>query len=684
MNTGLKDFNKESHETMGNGNQQPLGEETKQVLTKVANTIRTLSMDAVQKANSGHPGLPLGCAEIGAYMYGIAMKHNPKNPNWMNRDRLILSAGHGSMWLYSCLHLSGFDLSLEELKNFRQLGSKTPGHPEFGETDGVETTTGPLGQGFGNAVGQALGLKLLGKRFNTTDHQIIDGKVFALAGDGCFMEGISSEVSSLAGHMKLDNLIVFYDSNNICLDGPVSESLTEDTAARYRSYGWDVVEVDGHDFDQIHQVVSQLRQNQERPVLIVATTIIAKGSPNKAGTHKAHGAPLGPEEVAATKEALGLPQEDFYVPQAVQNFFENKLQKDQSQEQEWQATFEQWTKANPDMHQEFEWMSQQRLPDDLEQQLTQTEMKNPIGGRKASNETLQVLAKALPQLYGGSADLSCSDLTMLSSFDVVKPGVFNGRNIKYGVREFGMATMATGMAQTGLITPFIGTFFTFSDYMRNAIRLAALMKTQVVYQFTHDSVLLGEDGPTHQPVEHLASLRAMPDLQVMRPSGNHEVKMAWLGALRYQGPTVIVLSRQNIHTLDETCVSYEEGVGRGAYIVKKEESKPDFTLFSTGSELPLAMDVAKDLEKLGKQVRVVSVPCWELFEKQSTEYKESVVGGDLGKRACIEAGTEMGWHKFIGLDGVAITVDTFGLSAPAGLIAEELGFTTGAILEQLL
>ncbi len=672
MNLGVKEFNQ-------------LNEEKRTLLGKVANTIRQLSIDGVQKANSGHPGLPLGCAEIGAYLYGHALRHNPKNSSWVNRDRFILSAGHGSMFLYSCLHLSGFDLPLEELKRFRQLHSKTPGHPEYGETDGVETTTGPLGQGLATAAGQALGLKLLGDRFNTDAHTIFDGKVFTLAGDGCMMEGVASESASLAGHLKLNNLVVIYDANKICLDGPLSESMSEDTAARFRSYGWEVFEIDGHDVQALDKVVCSLREKQEAPVLIVAHTTIGKGSPNKAGTHKVHGAPLGAEEVAATKEYLGLPQEDFYVPQAVQNFFEEKLRHDQEQEAAWQTTFDAWAKANPDLYQEFEWMSHRRLPDDLEQKLTDLEIKNPVGGRNSSNAVLQLLATTLPQIYGGSADLSCSDLTMMNELGVVSPGSFSGRNIKFGVREFGMAAMASGLYQTGFITPFIGTFFTFSDYMRNAIRLAALMKVQVIYQFTHDSIFLGEDGPTHQPVEHIASLRAMPGLRVFRPGGNHEVKMAWLAALNYQGPTVIILSRQAVRTYPETEKPLSECAGRGAYILRKEEEgTPDYTLIGTGSELPLTFDVADELVKHGKKVRVISMPCWELFEEQSDEYKKSLFGGDLGKRVVIEAGVELGWHKYVGTEGTTITVDTFGASAPASELAQEYGFTVESILERIL
>lgn len=661
-----------------------LDSELKQVLTKTALAIRILSMDAVQKADSGHPGLPMGCAEIGAYLWGYALRYNPKDPKWFNRDRFVLSAGHGSMLQYSLLYLSGYDLSLEDLKNFRQLHSKTPGHPESLETPGIETTTGPLGQGFGNAVGQALGLKLLAARFNTEKHKIIDNKVFVLMGDGDIMEGVTSETSSLAGHLRLDNLIAIYDANQVTLDGPLSESCSENTKMRYQAYGWEVYEVDGNDLDAVHAVISQAKENQDRPRMVIAHTIIGKGSPNKAGTSKVHGSPLGPEEVKATKIALGAPEEPFFVPQVVYDFFKKKLTNDAELEDAWKRTFEEWGRANPDKLREFEAMSKHYLPNDLEQKLKDIQITSPIAGRKASQDTLNVLADMLPQLYGGSADLSVSDLTMIKKFPLVSPGNFKGRNIKFGVREFGMATIATGLSETGMITPFIGTFLTFSDYMRNAIRLASLMKAQVIYQFTHDSIFLGEDGPTHQPIEQFASLRAIPNLHLIRPADSNEVKMSWIAALNYSGPTALALSRQNLPELAETKVSYSNGVGRGAYILKKEARQPDYTLVATGSEVHLALDVAKALEKLGKAVRVISMPCWELFELQSPEYKESIFGGKLGRRVSIEAGVEMGWHKYIGADGIAIAMEGFGASAPARDLAKEFGFTVESILERIL
>lgn len=654
------------------------------ILEKIANTIRGLSIDAVQKANSGHPGFPLGCAEIGAYLYGHAVRHNPHNPKWINRDRVVLSAGHGSMWLYSCLHLAGFDLSLEEIKNFRQLHSKTPGHPEYGETPGVEATTGPLGQGTGNAVGMALGKKILATKFNTPDHTLFDSKIFCVCSDGDMMEGISHEACALAGHLKLDNLIFFYDSNHICLDGPLSECCSEDTLGRFRAYGWDTFEIDGYDWRAMEEIVAKCREEQHRPVFILCRTVIGKGSPHKADSHEAHGSPLGAEEVLATKQNLGIPEEEFNVPKAVETFFAEKLKEDKKREEQWHETFRLWAKANPELHKEFEAMQSHHLPKNLEEELWKLEIKAPTAGRAASYDVINHLASEVPHLFGGSADLSGSDKTMMKNYAIIAPGNFSGRNIKFGVREFGMGTIANGLALSQLFTPFVGTFLTFSDYMRNSIRLAALSKIRVIYQFTHDSIFLGEDGPTHQSVEHYAALRAIPHLHVFRPGDSNEVKMSWIAMLNYQGPSAIILSRQSIPLLQQTQVPFKDGVGRGAYIVKKEQSKPDYTLFATGSELALAMDVAIELEKHGKDVRVVSMPCWELFESQDEAYKESIIGGDLGKRVSIEAGVDLGWHKYIGKDGIAICMEGFGLSAPAGALATEFGFEVDSILERII
>ncbi len=661
-----------------------MDDDKKQLLSKVATTIRGLAIDATEAANSGHPGLPMGCAEIGAYLWGELMQFNPKELTWVNRDYFVLSAGHGCLLQYACLHLSGYALPLDEIKNFRQLHSMTPGHPEYGHTPGLEVTTGPLGQGVANSVGMALAYKLLQKKFNTAQHEILSNKIFCLAGDGCIMEGISSEASQLAGHLGLDNLILLYDANQICLDGPLKETCSEDTLARYRGYGWEVHELDGHDLDQLDTKLREVRENQKKPALVMCRTIIGKGSPHKAGTHKAHGSPLGAEEAKLTKEELGLPEETFFIPQAVKSYFEGRLKERVKAYTEWQELFEQWSHANGELRQEFDKMQARHVPDDLEEQLKALDIEEPIGGRTASQQVLAVLGHHLPWILGGSADLSGSDMTMMKEFPLVAPGVFEGRNIKYGVREFAMCGMANGISQTGMYTPFVGTFLVFSDYARNAIRLASLSKYKVIYQFTHDSVWLGEDGPTHQPVEHYMSLRAIPNLHLIRPADANEVKMAWVAALKYHGPTVLCLSRQKLPRIAGTDVSYADGMGRGAYIIRKEKSKPDYTLMATGSEVSLAVQVASKLEKLDKAVRVVSMPCWELFEQQNDDYKKSVLGGDLGKRVSLEAGVDQGWYKYIGPEGIAICMEGFGASAPLSALQHEFGFTVDDVLERIL
>jgi transketolase len=661
-----------------------MDENLKNILQKIASTIRGLSIEAIQKANSGHPGLPLGCAEIGAYLYAVTLKHYPKNPKWINRDRFILSAGHGSMLLYSCLHLAGFDLSLEDIKSFRKLFSKTPGHPEYEIETGIEATTGPLGQGIGNAVGMALAQKILREKFKASKYPLFDSKVFCLVGDGCMMEGVSSEVSSLAGHLNLDNLIVIYDSNGICLDGPVSETFSEDIKKRYLAYGWDVFEMDGYDFEKIDETISNVKKSQKKPVFIIAHTVIGKGSPHKAGSHKVHGSPLGEEEVRETKKSLELPEEKFHIPKEVKDFFERKLEEQKKVFDEWSDEFKKWGDENEKLLKEFEMMKSKEFSKEIEDEIKKIEIESPIAGRKASGVIINFLADKLPYLYGGSADLSCSDMTMMKSYDVISRSNFKGRNFKYGVREFAMGTITNGLSMFDMIVPFAGTFLVFSDYMRNSIRLAALAKLKVIYQFTHDSIFLGEDGPTHQPIEHLASLRAIPNIHVIRPADSFEVKMAWIAALRYDGPTAIVLSRQNLSDIESTKVLFEEGVGKGAYIVLKEEKKPNFTLFATGSELELALEVAKRLKELGRDVRVVSMPSFEIFEKQSEEYKDFIVGGDIGKRVSIEAGVDQGWYKYIGRDGVSISVKNFGKSGNIGDLKEEFGFTLDGILKRIL
>ncbi|MBS0585038.1 MAG: transketolase [Verrucomicrobia bacterium] len=663
--------------------------EKKSLLHEIANTVRQLSMEAIQKANSGHPGLPMGCAEIGAVLWGEFMKYNPKNPDWFNRDRFVLSAGHGSMFLYSLLHLSGYALTIEDIKRFRQMDSKTPGHPEKHETPGVEVTTGPLGQGVANAVGMALAYKILENRFNRDKFPIVSNKIICLAGDGCLMEGISSEASSLAGHLELNNLILIYDMNQITLDGEWKESCSDDQVLRYKSYGWDVIEVkNGNSVEEVLEAFARVNKKQDKPVLMIMHTVIGMGSPHKAGSHKAHGAPLGVEEVELTKKALHLPEEPFYVSARVREFFKEKALQKEREEHEWNEMFFRWKSAHPDLFTLFEKMRIGQIPVELEAEIEALPVEDKVAGRKVSQSVIQVLAKHLPFLIGGSADLSESDYTWIKDSPMITAGDFKGRNIKYGIREFSMTGMANGMATT-FLRPFVGTFFCFSDYARNAIRLGCLSKHPTLLIYTHDSVGLGEDGPTHQPIEHLASLRAMPGLHLFRPGDAHEVKAAWLWAIRYKvGPVALILSRQAVPTLKETKIPMEEGVGRGAYILIKEETnRPiDVTLMATGSELPLAFEVCERLKKppFKKNVRLVSMPAWRLFEEQPESYRKEVLGGNLGLRVSIELGTSFGWDRYIGPEGIAISIEEFGRSAPIADILQHFGFTPEQIIERIL
>lgn len=644
-------------------------------LTRIANTIRGLTIDAVERAGSGHAGTPLGCAELGAYLYGHFLRHHLKNPQWLNRDRFILSAGHASMLQYACLHLGGADLPLEELKRFRQLDSKTPSHPQYGLTEGIETTTGVDGQGVAHAVGQALGLQILGSKFNRPGFTLFDAKVIVLAGDGCLMEGISHEACALAGHLKLPNLIVIYDSNQTCLDGLVSDSTSEDTRKRYEAYGWVVYEIDGHDVEQIHAVFSALRKEQTVPCLVIAKTVIGRGASARAGSYLIHNGALSQEERIQTKEALGFPDTDFYIPPEVSAFFAQKQLADKEKEDAWQALYAEWKKRYPSLHEELEKSKRRLVP--LEASLKQLSMPDPLSGRRASSLVLNYLARELPDLYGGSADLARSDMTHLHDHAVITAECFSGRNIKYGVREFAMGGIAIGLAQTGLIRPFIGTFLAFSDYMLSAIRMAALMRVPVIYQFTHDSIFIGQDGPTHQPIEHLAHLRAIPHLQVIRPADANEVKMAWLAALKYPGPTALIFSRQELPLCPGTERPFEEGMGKGAYIVRDVDGKPDHILIATGSEVSLALKVAPVL-----RARVVSMPCWQLFDQQQVSYQKHVLGEQPDRRVSLEAGSEMGWHKYV-QTGRVISLSTFGKSARPQDLAKEYGFTAEQVIQRL-
>ncbi|HEX4839424.1 MAG TPA: transketolase [Rhabdochlamydiaceae bacterium] len=611
------------------------------MLQKIANTIRHLTMDAVEFAGSGHPGLPMGCAEIGAYLYGEFLRFDPRFPKWPGRDRMILSAGHGSLLLYSCLHLAGFSISIEDLKQFRQIDSKTPSHPDLTKTEGVEATTGVDGQGVGFAVGQALALKIAN----------FEAKVVCLAGDGCLMEGISSEACSLAGHLQLNNLILIYDSNKTTLDGYVDESFSENVNLRFKAQGWNVKEIDGHDLEQIRAALAPLRNHQTVPTLIIAHTKIGYGS-QKAGTPAVHGKPLGKTEIALAKQRLGLPDLSFYVDPEVYAFFQTRAHAGHT------------SLITP-------------LPTNFEQILQNIPITAPVATRWAAHQVLQALADHIPSLITGSADLSSSDGTYLTKFPSIQAGHFQGRNIKYGVREFGMGCLAAGMAQTGFVLPVVGTFLSFVDYMRSAIRMTSLMRLKVIYQLTHDSIFIGHDGPTHQPIEQIASLRAIPGLLVLRPADIHEVKMAYLAALLHEGPSALILSRQPLPELPLR--PFVEGVGRGAYIVQKEVGDtPSHLLIATGSEVHLALEVAK---ALGPQTRVVSMPSWELFDQQPDSYKAALLQGKM--KLSIEAGVEQGWHKYIGADGLAIALSAFGKSGSPRDLAERFGFTKEAILEKI-
>ncbi|MCL5270635.1 MAG: transketolase [bacterium] len=655
----------------------------KQILQKVADTVRVISAEAIEKAGCGHPGLPLGCAEIGAFLYARGLRHNPKNPNWMGRDRFVLSAGHGSMLLYSLLHLSGYDLSLDDLKNFRQLHSRTPGHPEFGEAPGVETTPGPLGQGLACATGMAIAQKILARRFGG---DLFDAKIFALAGDGCIMEGISSEAASLAGHLGLGNLVIIYDANGICLDGPISECLSEDTAKRYEAYGFRVLAIDGHDFDQIDKAIDAARAERDKPVLIIARTIIGKGAPTKQGTNAVHGAKLGAEEVAALKKNLAWPTEAFQVPAEVYEYFADRQPAFARFEADWNARVAAVKAADPEKARLWETFSAMEPPADYAEQIWNLPLDPDKPGRSNSQKIIAKNAELMPFFFSGSADLSCSDSTSIKGGGAIGRDAWDQRNFKFGVREFSMAAACYGMALHGMVQPLCGTFLTFSDYMRNAIRIAALMKVRVFFQFTHDTVWMGEDGPTHQPIEQVASLRAMPGLTVFRPCDENEIKAAWIEALKVRGPVAFILSRQNVKSQGEaTRARAREGVARGAYVLYGEPGAAcDILLATAGSEVPVAMDVARLLEAQGKTVRVVSMPCWSRFDEQDKAYKAAVLGGEVGLRVSIEALATMGWHKYIGMDGLAIGIDRFGASAPQKALVDLFGFKPETIVERIL
>jgi len=650
------------------------------------NTIRTLAMDGVQKANSGHPGMPMGTADIAYVLWTRFLTHNPANPAWPNRDRFVLSAGHGSMLLYSLLHLTGYDLPLEELKSFRQWGSRTPGHPEYGLTPGVETTTGPLGQGFANGVGMAIAERFLAATFNKPDFPIFDHFVYAIVSDGDLMEGVSHEAASLAGHLGLGQIIYFYDDNEISIEGSTDITYTEDVPARFRAYGWHVQEVDGYDWDEIETAIRAAQEETERPSLVVCHTHIAYGSPNKQDTAGAHGAPLGEEEVRQTKEALDWsPDAKFSIPEEALAVFRSALEEGQRAERRWRETFERYQETYPEEAALLETLWAGELPAGWADELPSfVSTDGPLATRNASGVVLNALAPALPTLIGGSADLAPSNKTLLKDSADFQPETPTGRNLRFGVREHAMGSILNGMALYGGVIPYGGTFLVFSDYMRPAVRLAAMMHLPVVYVWTHDSAWIGEDGPTHQPVEHLAALRAIPNLVVIRPADANETVAAWRVALeRRDGPTALALTRQKVAILPETHRDPAETVARGAYVLVDSSGIPDVLLIASGSEVHLALEARDLLAQDGVAVRVVSIPSWELFDAQPASYQETVLPPQVSARLAIEAGVSQGWRKYVGPAGDVLALNHFGASAPYKALMENFGFTAEAVVERV-
>jgi transketolase len=651
-----------------------------EVLTQAATQARGLAMDAVQAANSGHLGLPLGDAEIGAVLFGHALRYFPDDPRWLNRDRFILSAGHGSMFLYSWLHFAGFGISLDDIRNFRQLHSTTPGHPEFGETPGVECTTGPLGQGVGNAVGIAVSGKMAAARFNTPKHTIFDHKVICIAGDGCLQEGVAAEAAAFAGHYRLDNLILIYDSNLVTLDAMAKMSQSEDTAKRFAGYGFDVQEVDGHNMEEFLAVFEKAKgATSGRPQFIIAHTLIGKSIPEVAGTSKAHGEG-GAKFVDAARKGLGLPAEKFYVSSEVRNYFGEHKQTLKRAYDAWQKTFAEWREENPKLAAMLDQGVKREIPTDLLSHIPAFAADTKIATRKAGNLVLQPLAQALPLLIGGSADLYGSTLNYIESDKDFNPENWSGRNIRFGIREHGMCAILNGIGYDGIFRPSGATFLVFADYCRPAIRLAALAKLPVIYIFTHDSVGVGEDGPTHEPVETVNGLRVIPNLEVYRPGDPEECAAAFVAALeRTEGPTLLALTRQTLPNLAEfPAEQRRRGALRGAYILRKESSPLELIIIATGSELQHAVAAAKEL---GTGVRVVSAPCLNKFDRQEESYRNEVLPPSCRKRVSIEAGATALWYKYVGIDGKAVGIDRFGLSAPGGQVMKQLGITAEHAVE---
>lgn len=639
-------------------------------------TISFLAVDAVNKANSGHPGMPMGCADLAYILFHDFLQTTPKDPLWKNRDRFILSAGHGSMLQYALLHLCGFDVTIKDLQNFRQLDSRTPGHPEFGHTEGVEATTGPLGQGLANAVGMALSAKMMQARFSTKEFSPIDHHVYAIVSDGDLMEGISSEAASLAGHLKLSNLIYIYDDNKISIDGSTELAFSEDVQKRFEAFDWFVQKIDGHNHEEIRNAISKAKNQKDKPSIIIAQTHIGHGSPNRQGKSSAHGAPLGETETQATKNALGWPTDKtFLVPNEVYAHFEKRSASVEENRKNWENKFATWSKANPELHDLWK-KHLSSAPLDIYPKLIQQSIEMPDATRSISNKVQQKVSELIPNLVGGSADLASSCKTLIKDSSDVSAKDFSGRNIHFGIREHAMGAIANGMALYGSFVPFTSTFLVFSDYMRPAIRLAALSKLKTIFIFTHDSIFVGEDGPTHQPIEQVPSLRLIPNLQVARPCDPFEVAASWQWALDHDGPTSIILSRQN---LDAVQTEPHPDILKGGYIVK-DTNNPSLVLIATGSEVSLACQVQKEMEKQGRATRVVSIPCLEVFAQQDPTYIEKVLPLDVQKVA-IEAAQGDLWYKWVGQDGMVIDLQDFGASAPGEVVAQHVGLHVDTIVE---
>jgi len=651
----------------------------------LASAIRALSMDAVQKANSGHPGAPMGMADIAEVLYNDFMRHNPANPEWSNRDRFVMSNGHGSMLPYSVLHLSGYEVTIEDLKNFRQLHSKTPGHPEYGCAPGIETTTGPLGQGIANAVGMAIAERALGAEFNRDGHNIVNHFTYVFLGDGCMMEGISHEACSLAGTLGLGKLIAFWDDNGISIDGKVEGWFLDDTPKRFEAYGWHVIEVDGHDPDEIKIAIEAARAITAKPSLICCKTIIGFGSPNKAGGHACHGAPLGEEEVALARVELNWEHAAFEVPEEVYQGWDH-TQKGQGQEDAWTQKFATYREEHTELAAEFERRIKRELPADWQEASAAfiaglDEAAEDKATRQASLAALEAYAPLLPELFGGSADLGCSNLTEWSGFKPMQPESAAANYINYGVREFGMSAMLNGIALHGGYMPFGATFLVFSDYARNAVRLAALMKVQSIFVYTHDSIGLGEDGPTHQAIEHIPSLRMIPNMRLWRPCDTVEAAVSWKAAIEHRdGPSCLVFSRQSLKH-QKRSPEQIDAIARGGYILRDCEGMPDVIIIATGSEVELAIAAYKSEALEDKNIRVVSMPSTNLFDLQSKDYRDSVLPPGVRARIAIEAAASSGWYKYVGMDGIVIGINTFGESAPAKELFAYFGFTVDKLVE---